>query len=409
MENDKRKINMSAPVQQQNSNTNPELDQLCINTIRTLSIDAVQKAKSGHPGLPLGAAPIAYVLWTRFLRYNPQNPKWENRDRFLLSAGHGSMLLYSLLYLTGYDLSLEELKNFRQWGSKTPGHPEYGLTPGVEITTGPLGQGFANGVGMAMGAADLAANFNTEEFPLIDHYIYAIVSDGDLMEGVAAEAASLAGHLKLSKLIYLYDDNHVTIEGFTNLTFSEDVPKRFEALGWHTSTVSDGNNLDEIDAAIREAQAITDRPSLISVKTIIGYGMPSAGTRKAHSDAPGADAVRETKRHLDWPEDKTFYVPEEVLTHFRQAIDRGEREENKWRSLVQEFANSHPENAGQWRAMMDGELPADWEDHLPKFEDAPSMATRVASGEVIKALAPVIPSLIGGSADLGVSNNTDIK
>jgi len=352
---------------------------------------------------------MAYVLWTRFLQHNPKNPKWENRDRFLLSAGHGSMLLYSLLYLTGYDLSLDELKNFRQWGSKTPGHPEYGLTPGVEITTGPLGQGFANGVGMAIGAAHLAAKFNTEGFPLIDHYIYAIVSDGDLMEGVAAEAASLAGHLKLAKLIYLYDDNQVTIEGSTSLAFSEDVPKRFEALGWHTSTVSDGNNLDEIEAAIRDAQSVVDRPSLISVKTIIGYGMPSAGTRKAHSDAPGADAVRETKRHLNWPEDTSFYVPDEALNHFRKAVERGERAESTWRALVSDYEKSHAEKAGEWRSMMNGELPADWEDHLPKFEDAQPMATRVAGGEVIKALAPVIPALIGGSADLGVSNNTDIK
>src|SRR6476620_469786 len=264
---------MSAPVQQENTPT-PDLDQLCINTIRTLSLDAVQKAESGHPGLPLGAAPMAYVLWTRFLRHNPQNPKWENRDRFLLSAGHGSMLLYSLLHLTGYDLPMEELKNFRQYVSKTPGHPEYGLTPGVEITTGPLGQGFANGVGMAMGGAHLGAKFNKEGFPLIDHYVYAIVSDGDLMEGVASEAASLAGHLKLGKLIYLYDDNHVTIEGFTSLAFSEDVPKRFEAYGWHTHTVEDGNNLGAIEDAIRAAQAVEDRPSLISVKTIIGFGMP---------------------------------------------------------------------------------------------------------------------------------------
>ena len=399
---------MSASVQR-DTQTTPELDQLCINTIRTLSLDAVQKANSGHPGLPLGAAPMAYVLWTRFLQHNPKNPKWENRDRFLLSAGHGSMLLYSLLYLTGYDLSLDELKNFRQWGSKTPGHPEYGMTPGVEITTGPLGQGFANGVGMAIGAAHLAAKFNTEGFPLIDHYIYAIVSDGDLMEGVAAEAASLAGHLKLAKLIYLYDDNQVTIEGSTSLAFSEDVPKRFEALGWHTSTVSDGNNLDEIEAAIRDAQSVVDRPSLISVKTIIGYGMPSAGTRKAHSDAPGADAVRETKRHLNWPEDTSFYVPDEALNHFRKAVERGERAESTWRALVSDYEKSHAEKAGEWRSMMNGELPADWEDHLPKFEDAQPMATRVASGEVIKALAPVIPALIGGSADLGVSNNTDIK
>src|SRR3979411_1818628 len=265
---------MSARMQEE-TNAAPELDQLCINTIRTLTIDAVQKAKSGHPGLPLGAAPMAYVPWTKFMRYNPRNPKWENRDRFLLSAGHGSMLLYCLLHLTGYDLPLDELKNFRQWGSKTPGHPEYGLTPGVEITTGPLGQGFANGVGMAMGAAHLAAKFNQEEFPLIDHHVYAIVSDGELMEGVSSEAASLAGHLKLGKLIYLYDDNNVTIEGFTNLAFSERVAKRFEAYGWHTSKVEDGNDLDAIEAAIRDAQSVADRPSLISVKTTIGYGMPT--------------------------------------------------------------------------------------------------------------------------------------
>ena len=400
---------MSAPVQKENSNTNPELDQLCINTIRTLAIDAVQKANSGHPGLPLGAAPMAYVLWTRFLRHNPQNPKWENRDRFLLSAGHGSMLLYALLHLTGYDLSLDELKNFRQWGSKTPGHPEYGLAPGVEITTGPLGQGFANGVGMAMGGAHLGAKFNKPEFPLIDHYVYAIVSDGDLMEGVAAEAASLAGHLQLGKLIYLYDDNNVTIEGFTNLAFSEDVPKRFEAYGWHTLTVLDGNNLGDIEAAIREAQTVTGKPSLISVKTVIGFGMPTQGTRKAHSDAPGEDAVRETKRHLGWPEDKLFYIPEEALAHFRKAVERGETLENEWRELVKRYEGKHADDGKLFRQTMSGELPEGWEEHLPKFEDAKAIATRVASGEVINALAPVLPMLIGGSADLGVSNNTDIK
>jgi transketolase len=400
---------MSAPVQKENSNITPELDQLCINTIRALTLDAVQKANSGHPGLPLGAAPMAYVLWTRFLRHNPRNPKWENRDRFLLSAGHGSMLLYSLLHLTGYDLSLDELKNFRQWGSKTPGHPEYGLTPGVEITTGPLGQGFANGVGMAMGAAHLAAKFNKDGFPLIDHHVYAIVSDGDLMEGVASEAASLAGHLKLGKLIYLYDDNHVTIEGFTSLAFSEDVPKRFQSYGWHTLTVADGNKLDDIEAAIREAQSVKDKPSLISVKTIIGFGMPTQGTRKAHSDAPGEEAVRETKRHLGWPEDKQFFIPEEALAHFREAIDNGEKLEADWRSVVEKYVESHPEEAKSWQTTIDGELPAGWEDHLPKFEDAKPVATRVASGEVINALAPVMPMLIGGSADLGVSNNTDIK
>src|SRR6476661_3538639 len=332
---------MSATVPKENITPTPELDQLCINTIRALTLDAVQKAKSGHPGLPLGAAPMAYVLWTRFLRHNPHNPKWENRDRFLLSAGHGSMLIYSLLHLTGYDLSLDELKNFRQWGSKTPGHPEYGLTPGVEITTGPLGQGFANGVGMAMGAAHLAAKFNKENFPLIDHYVYAIVSDGDLMEGVASEAASLAGHLKLGRLIYLYDDNQVTIEGFTSLAFSENVPKRFEAYGWHTQTVSDGNNLDEIENAIRAAQAVTDKPSLISVKTVIGFGMPTQGTRKAHSDAPGEEAVRETKRHLGWPEDKQFFIPDEALTHFREAIDRGAQQEAEWSALVEKYKEKH--------------------------------------------------------------------
>jgi transketolase len=394
---------------EQDTNSTPELDQLCINTIRTLTIDAVQKAKSGHPGLPLGAAPMAYALWTRFMRYNPRNPRWENRDRFLLSAGHGCMLLYSLLHLTGYDLSLDEIKNFRQWGSKTPGHPENVLTAGVEITTGPLGQGFANGVGMAMGAAHLASRFNQKDFPLIDHYIYAIVSDGDLMEGVASEAASLAGHLKLGKLIYLYDDNRVTIEGFTDLAFSENVPKRFESYGWHTSTVEDGNDLAAIEAAVRDAQSVGDQPSLISVKSVIGYGMPTAGTRKAHSDPPGEDAVRETKRHLGWPEDKQFYIPEEALAHFREAVDRGAKHEREWNDLVSGYKEKHGDLGKQWQQTISGELPEDWESHLPSFDDAEAMATRVASGKVINALAPHMPMLIGGSADLGVSNNTDIK
>jgi len=394
---------------QQETDRNPELDQLCINTIRTLTIDAVQNAKSGHPGLPLGAAPMAYVLWTRFMRYNPRNPRWENRDRFLLSAGHGCMLLYSLLHLTGYDLPLDEIKHFRQWGSKTPGHPENVLTPGVEITTGPLGQGFANGVGMAMGAAHLAAKFNQKDFSVIDHYVYAIVSDGDLMEGVAAEAASLAGHLKLGKLIYLYDDNHVTIEGFTQLAYSDNVPQRFESYGWHTSTVDDGNDLAAIEAAIRDAQSVADRPSLISVKTTIGYGMPTAGTRKAHSDPPGEEAVRATKRHLGWPEDKQFYIPDEALTHFRQAIERGAQDENDWDQLVKRFAEKHEDLGELWRRTMSGDLPQDWEQHLPAFADSEAIATRVASGQVINALAPHMPMLIGGSADLGVSNNTDIK
>ena len=400
---------MSASTSPQTNNSASVIDQLCINTIRTLSLDAVQKAESGHPGLPLGAAPMAYVLWTRFLQHNPKNPGWENRDRFLLSAGHGSMLLYSLLYLTGYDLSLEEIKHFRQWGSKTPGHPEYGLTPGVEITTGPLGQGFANGVGMAMGAAHLAAKFNKKDFPIIDHHVYAIVSDGDLMEGVASEAASLAGHLKLGKLIYLYDDNQVTIEGFTKLAFGENVPQRFEAYGWHTLTVEDGNDTDAIEAAIRDAQSVGTKPSLISVKTTIGYGMPTAGTRKAHSDAPGEDAVRETKRHLGWPEDKQFYVPDDALKHFREAIERGAQQEKEWQALVDKYEEKHAEMGSLWRTVMSGDLPKDWETHLPSFENAKPMATRAASGEVINALAPHLPTLIGGSADLGVSNNTDIK
>src|SRR5687767_1724470 len=316
---------MSAPVQKQNSNITPELDQLCINTIRALTLDAVQKAESGHPGLPLGAAPMAYVLWTRFLRHNPQNPKWENRDRFLLSAGHGSMLLYSLLYLTGYDLPLDELKNFRQWGSKTPGHPEYGLTPGVEITTGPLGQGFANGVGMAMGAAHLGAKFNQQDFPLIDYYIYAIVSDGDLMEGVASEAASMAGHLKLGRLIYLYDDNHISIDGSTNLAFTEDRAKRFEAYNWHVQTVTDANDLTSIENAIKAAQS-DPRPSIICVKSVIGYGSPNrAGTAKAHGEPLGVEEVKLTKQNLGWPYEEPFTVPDESLSNFRQAIDRGRK------------------------------------------------------------------------------------
>jgi transketolase len=397
-------MSASTPIR----DTTPELDQLCVNTIRALSLDAVQRAESGHPGLPLGAAPMAYVVWTRFLRHNPRNPRWQGRDRFLLSAGHGSMLLYSLLYLTGYDLPLEELKNFRQWESKTPGHPENILTPGVEITTGPLGQGFANGVGMAMGAAHLAAKFNQPHFNLVDNFIYGIVSDGDLMEGVASEAASLAGHLRLGKLIYLYDDNNVTIEGFTSLAFSEDVPRRFESYGWHTLTVEDGNDLDAIEKAIREAQT-DERPSLISVKTVIGFGMPTAGTRKAHSDAPGAEAVRETKRSLGWPEDEEFYVPEEALAHFRKAIEAGEEAEREWNAHVADFESRFAELGRVWRRTITGELPEDWESYLPSFDNAKPMATRQASGEVLNALAPFLPTLVGGSADLGPSNNTDIN
>ncbi len=385
------------------------LDQLCINTIRTLALDAVQKAESGHPGLPLGAAPMAYVLWTRFLRFNPQNPQWFNRDRFLLSAGHGSMLLYALLHLTGYDLSLEDLRNFRQWQSRTPGHPENILTPGVEITTGPLGQGFANGIGLAISAKYLAATFNRRDFPVVDHHIYAIVSDGDLMEGVASEAASLAGHLKLGNLIYLYDDNNITIDGSTDLAFTEDVPARFAAYGWHTLTIKDGNNLDEIEQAINIAQSVIDQPTLISVKTVIGFGMPAAGTNKAHSDAPGPDAVKATKKALGWPVDKDFYIPEEALTQFRAAAARGANAEKYWNSLVADYLAAQTDLAEEWRLITDAELPAGWEAHLPGFADVKSAATRVYSGEVINALAPHLPQLIGGSADLAGSNNTAIK
>jgi transketolase len=390
-------------------NTNAELDQLCINTIRTLSLDAIQKANSGHPGLPLGMAPAAYVLWTKFLQHNPKNPTWFNRDRFLLSAGHGSMLIYSLLHLTGYDLPMEELKRFRQLHSKTAGHPENVLTPGIEITTGPLGQGFANGVGMGIAQRHLAAQFNRENFDVCKHFIYCICSDGDLMEGVASEAASLAGHLRLGNLIYLYDDNKITIDGSTDLAFTENVQQRFQSYGWHTVTVEDGNDLAAIENAIREAQNVGDKPTLISVKTIIGFGMPKQGTSKAHSDAPGEEAVKETKRNLGWDEEAQFYVPDEAATHFRQAIENGERAENEWNALTAEYEQTHGDLGKAFADIRKNELPDNWETHLPTFADAKEAATRAFSGEIINALAPAIPALIGGSADLAPSNNTSIK
>ena len=386
-----------------------DLDQLCINTIRTLSLDAVQKANSGHPGLPLGMAPAAYVLWTKFLRHNPKNPKWFNRDRFLLSAGHGSMLLYSLLHLTGYDLPLDEIKNFRQLHSKTPGHPENILTPGVEITTGPLGQGFANGVGMGMAQKHLQANFNRDAFPVIDHFIYCICSDGDLMEGVSYESSSLAGHLKLDNLIYLYDDNQVTIDGPTSLAFSEDVTKRFEAAGWEVSVVEDGNDLSALEYAIAAAQRSTGKPKLIRVKTIIGYGMPKQGTNKAHSDAPGEEAVKETKRNLNWPEDKQFFIPKEALAHFRTAVRDGAAREKEWNALVKRYEKEFPDLGKTLNETRSGELPVNWESALPKFDNVEAKATRAYSGEVINAIADEIPQLIGGSGDLTPSNNTYIK
>ncbi|MCU1291063.1 MAG: transketolase, partial [Acidobacteria bacterium] len=360
-------------------------------------------------GLPLGMAPAAYVLWTRFMRHNPKNPQWFNRDRFLLSAGHGSMLIYSLLHLTGYDLSLDELKNFRQLHSKTPGHPENFMTPGVEITTGPLGQGFANGVGMGMAQKHLAAQFNQEGFPVIDHYIYCICSDGDLMEGVSYESASLAGHLKLDNLIYLYDDNKITIDGSTDLAFTENVTQRFESCGWHVSEVADGNDIEAIEKAIKEAQKIKDKPKLIRVKTIIGFGMPKQGTSKAHSDAPGEDAVKETKRNLGWDENKHFYVPAEVSEHFLEAVERGAQLEKDWAALVEKYEKEYPELGQTLKDTRRNELPDGWEDALPKFETVESKATRAYSGEVINAIAGAIPQLIGGSGDLTPSNNTYIK
>lgn len=385
------------------------LDELCINTIRTLSLDAIQKANSGHPGLPLGMAPAAYVLWTKFLRHNPRNPTWFNRDRFILSGGHGSMLLYSLLHLTGYDLPLSELKQFRQLHSMTAGHPENILTPGVEVTTGPLGQGFANGVGMGIANAHLAAKYNKRGHKIVDNYIYCICSDGDLMEGVSYEAASLAGHLKLGNLIYLYDDNEITIDGSTDLAFTEDRTKRFAAAGWHVSVVKDGNDLKAIESAIREAQKVKDKPSLIRVQTIIGYGMPKQGTSKAHSDAPGEEAVRETKRNLGWPENKHFYVPKEVAAHFRKAIKTGSNLEKDWNASVKSYAKSHPELAAEFQNTISGNLPDGWEKSLPNFNGVEAKATRAYSGDVINAISDEIPAMLGGSADLTPSNNTYIK
>ncbi len=394
-----------------NSASSGKLDQLCINTIRFLSVDAVQKANSGHPGLPLGAAPMAYVLWTRFLRHNPENPKWFNRDRFILSAGHGSMLLYSLLHLTGYDLSLDQIKEFRQWGSLTPGHPERGLTPGVETTTGPLGQGFGNGVGMAIAEAYLSARYNRPNFDIISHFTYGLVSDGDLMEGVGSEAASLAGHLKLGKLIYLYDNNHITLSASTQLAFTEDVAERFEAYGWHTQSVKDGNDIKAIENAIHHAQKETDRPSLIIIRTHIGYGSPNKqDTFEAHGSPLGIEEVKLTKQNLGWPEEPPFYIPEEAESHFRKAVETGRREENEWNSLFSDYEKEYPLQANELKMLIKDELLPDLRSILPHFPaDTKGIATRKASFKTLEAVNQHLPGLIGGSADLNPSTYTELK
>ncbi|MBK9707544.1 MAG: transketolase [Acidobacteria bacterium] len=386
------------------------LDQLSINTIRTLAMDAVQKANSGHPGMPMGMAAAAYVLWTKFLRHNPKNPAWVNRDRFVLSAGHGSMLLYSLLYLTGYDdFPLDQLKQFRQWGSMTPGHPESELSRAIETTTGPLGQGFANAVGMAIGAQYLAAHFNRPGHELFDYYTYAIVSDGDLMEGVASEAASLAGHLKLGRLIYLYDDNHISIDGSTSVAFTEDRAKRFKAYNWHVQQVDDGNDLESIEAAIRQAQA-DPRPSIICVRSVIGYGSPNrAGTSKAHGEPLGVDEIKLTKQNLGWPYDEPFTVPDEALDHFRGAVGSGAQSESAWESRFDAYSKAHPELAGEFSQWFSGKLPEGWENAMPSFPADKPMATREASGKALNAFAKSLPMLLGGSADLRPSNNTFLE
>ena len=386
-----------------------ELDRLCVNTIRMLAVDQVEKAHSGHPGLPLGAAPMAYVLWDRFLRHNPRNPGWFNRDRFILSAGHGCALLYALLHLYGYDMPLEELKHFRQWGSETPGHPEYNLDRGIEATTGPLGQGFGMGVGMALAEAHLAGCFNKEELGVVDHTTYAIVSDGDLMEGISAEAASLAGTLKLGKLIYLYDDNHISIEGSTDLAFTESVVERYRAYHWHVQTVPDGNDLDAVEAAIRLAQAHEDQPSLIAVRNHIGYGSPLQDTAAVHGEALGPDNVKATKEKLGWPLQPDFYIPEEALAHFRQAIARGEELEGQWRERFEEYRGRYPKLAEELQVRSSGQLPQGWESNLPAFPaDPKGMATRDASGKVMNALAGRVQALMGGSADLSPSTKTTL-
>jgi transketolase len=386
------------------------LDALCIDTLRFLSVDMVQKANSGHPGLPLGAAPMAYALWTRHLRHDPAHPLWPDRDRFVLSAGHGSALLYSLLHVTGYALSLDDIKQFRQWGSKAPGHPERGHTAGVEVTTGPLGQGLANAVGMAIAEAHLAARYNRDGHAVIDHRTWAIVSDGDLMEGVASEAASLAGHLKLGKLVCLYDNNSVTLAAGTDMTFSEDRARRFEAYGWQTIAVDDGNDLEAIEAALDAAVAETTRPSLILVRTHLGFGSPLQDSFKAHGSPLGADNVRKTKEKLGWPVEPPFLVPDAALAHFREALTRGGDAERDWNARRAAYAKAFPEPGRELQQRLDAELPAGWDADVPVFPaDAKGMATRVAGGKVMNAIGARMPALFGGSADLDPSTHTELK
>jgi transketolase len=394
------------------SGENTTLEQLCINTIRTLAIDAVQKANSGHPGLPLGAAPMAYVLWQHHLKHNPRDPQWPDRDRFVLSAGHGCMLLYCLLHLTGYDLTMDDLKAFRQWESRTPGHPEKLLTPGVEATTGPLGQGTANAVGMAIAERRLAHHFNRPGHTIVDHRTYAIVSDGDLMEGISSEAGSLAGHLKLGKLIYLYDCNHVSLDGPTSLAFStENVGKRYEAYGWQVLHVADGDHDTEaIDKAIRAAEADTARPSLIVIETTIGFGSPhKQGTSEAHGSPLGVEEVALTKQALGWDPQKFFYVPDDARAHLATAVERGARVQAAWQERFDAYAKAHPDLAQEWRQAQRGELPKGWDADLPTWKAGESLATRVAGGKVMNAIAARVPWLFGGDADLSGSTMTAIK
>jgi transketolase len=388
-----------------------ELDRLSINTIRGLAMDAVQKANSGHPGLPMGAASMAYVLWTRHLRYDPLKPRWPNRDRFILSAGHGCILLYSLLHLTGFDMPLDELKQFRQWGSRTPGHPEIQPDEGIETTTGPLGQGFGNGVGMAIAERYLAAHFNRPGHELVNYKVYAIVSDGDLMEGVSSEAASLAGHLGLSNLVYLYDDNHISIEGNTKLAFTESRAQRFEAYGWFVQQVEDGNDLEAIGKALNAAEAEKERPSIIMVRTHIADGSPNKhDTAGAHGSPLGEEEVKLSKENLGIPLEPKFYIPDEVLAHFRKAIERGEKAETEWQKRLNRYRQAFPDLAAEWDRYVRGELPDGWKSKLPSFKpsDGP-MATRQASGAVLNAISPSLPTLLGGSADLAPSTNTLVK